>query len=101
MRNGGAAHKNMEAPRNFDSASRRRHPERSRGIFLALRSVSHRHWQGTDALLLCIPTFTHESFISLQERFLDFARNDDTREMLDSSIPTNSTKRKHFLIPNP
>ncbi len=51
---------------------------RSRGIFLALRSVSHRHWQGTDALLLCIPTFTHESFISLQERFLDFARNDDT-----------------------
>ena len=32
----------------------------------------------TNALLLCIPTFTHESFISLQERFLDFARNDDT-----------------------
>ena len=26
-----------------------RHPERSRGIFLALRSVSHRHWQGNDA----------------------------------------------------
>jgi len=25
-----------EAPRNFDSASRRRHPERSRGIFIAL-----------------------------------------------------------------
>ena len=77
MRNGGAAHKNMEAPRNFDSASRRRHPERSRGIFLALRSVSHRHWQGIDALLLRSPAFTHESFISLQERFLDFARNDD------------------------
>ncbi|MBD9230686.1 MAG: hypothetical protein EGQ38_01655 [Dialister sp.] len=38
---------------------------------------------------------------AVQERFLDFARNDDTREMLDSSIPTNSTKRKHFLIPNP
>jgi len=29
MRNGGAAHKNMEAPQNFDSASRRRHLERS------------------------------------------------------------------------
>ncbi|HAD77978.1 MAG: hypothetical protein EGR19_09330 [Dialister sp.] len=38
---------------------------------------------------------------AVQERFLDFARNDDTREMLDSSIPTNSTKREHFLIPNP
>ena len=37
---------------------------------------------------------------AVQERFLDFARNDDTREMLDSSIPTNSTKRKHFLIPD-
>ena len=38
---------------------------------------------------------------AVQERFLDFARNDDTREMLDSSIPTDSTKREHFLIPNP
>ena len=38
---------------------------------------------------------------AVQERFLDFARNDDTREMLDSSIPTNSTKKEHFLIPNP
>ncbi len=38
---------------------------------------------------------------AVQERFLDFAQNDDTREMLDSSIPTNSTKREHFLIPNP
>lgn len=38
---------------------------------------------------------------AVQERFLDFVRNDDTREMLDSSIPTNSTKREHFLIPNP
>ena len=53
-------------------------PSEVEGSFFALRSVSHRHWQGTDALLLCIPTFTQESFISLQERFLDFARNDDT-----------------------
>ncbi len=29
IRNGGAAHKNIEAPQNFDSASRRRHLERS------------------------------------------------------------------------
>ena len=29
VRSGGAAHKNMEAPRSFDSASRRRHFERS------------------------------------------------------------------------
>ena len=32
-------HKNIEAPQNFDSASRRRHLERSREIFLAERSV--------------------------------------------------------------
>ena len=30
---------NNEAPQNFDSASRRRHLERSREIFLAERSV--------------------------------------------------------------
>ena len=33
MRNGGAAHKNNEAPRSFDSISRRRHFERKREIF--------------------------------------------------------------------
>ena len=38
MRNGGAAHKTIEAPQNFDSASRRRHFERSREIFIAERS---------------------------------------------------------------
>ena len=38
MRNGGAAHKNIEAPQNFDSASRRRHFERSRESFIAERS---------------------------------------------------------------
>ena len=31
-----------------------RHPKRSRGIFLALRSLSHWHWQGNDALVLRI-----------------------------------------------
>ena len=39
MRNGGAAHKTIEAPQNFDSASRRRHLERSREIFIAEWSV--------------------------------------------------------------
>ena len=62
--------KNYEAPRNFDSVSRYRHPERSRGIFLALRSVSHKHRYGNDALVLRISAFTHPSFSGLQERFL-------------------------------
>ena len=62
--------KNNEAPQNFDGASLRRHRKRSRGIFLALRSVSHRHWQETGALVLRISAFTHTSFIALQGRFL-------------------------------
>ena len=70
MKSVGTAHKNNEAPQSFDSASRRRHPERSRGIFLALRSVSHKHRQGNDALVLRISAFTHPSFSGLQERFL-------------------------------
>ena len=47
-----------------------RHPERSRGIFLALRSLSHWHCQGNDALVLRISAFSHPSFIALQRRFL-------------------------------
>ena len=39
MRNGGVAHKNIEAPRSFDSASRCRHFERSREIYMAERSL--------------------------------------------------------------
>ena len=70
FKGGGAAHKNREAPQNFDSASRRRHRKRSRGSFFALRSVSHKNWQGNDALVLRISAFTHASFIGLQERFL-------------------------------
>ena len=70
FRGDGAAHKNREAPQNFDSASRRRHRKRSRGSFFALRSVSHKNWQENDALVLRISAFTHTSFIGLQERFL-------------------------------
>ena len=70
--------KKSKAPRSLDSASRRRHPERSRGIFLALRSVSHKHRQGNDALVLRISAFKHSSFSGLQKRFLGNAFNDDT-----------------------
>ena len=62
--------KNNKAPQNFDGASRRRQRKRCRGIFIALRSVSHRNWQETDALVLRISAFTHASFIGLQGRFL-------------------------------
>lgn len=37
---------------------------------------------------------------AVQEKVLNFARNADTREMLDSSIPTDSTEREHSLIPD-
>lgn len=37
---------------------------------------------------------------AVQEKVLNLARNDDTREMLDSSIPTDSTEREHSLIPD-
>ena len=57
----------------WGSHSSYRHPERSRGIFLALRSVSHRH--GTETTPWCC---THPLFIGLHGRFLAYARNDDT-----------------------
>ena len=47
-----------------------RHPERSRGIFLALQSLSHWRCQRNDALVLRISAFSHPSFIGLQRRFL-------------------------------
>ena len=56
MRNGGAANKNREAPQNFDSASRRRHLERSREIFLAERSTCQ--LRNFDHRLLLIPSYS-------------------------------------------
>ncbi len=50
-----------------------RYPERSRGIFLALRLVSHRHCRETTPWC-----YTHPLFVGLQGRFLACARNDDT-----------------------
>ena len=55
MRNGGAAHQNMEAPRSFDSASRRRHLERSREIPLAERSAHHLRYFDRRLLLITNP----------------------------------------------
>ena len=52
MRSGGAAHKNMEAPRNFDSASRRRHRKRWRDIFLAERSACQLRYFSHRVLLI-------------------------------------------------
>ena len=45
-----------------------RHPERSRGIFLALRLASHMFPQGNDALLLRFSVYKHTSLIGLQGR---------------------------------
>ena len=42
-----------------------RHPERSRGIFLALRLVSHKHWQGNDVLVLRISLRSHMHRLSV------------------------------------
>ena len=72
-----------------------RHRKRSRGIFLALRSVSHRHGQENDALVLRISAFAHPSFLGLQRRFLAFARNDDTRE---SPVTSCSSLLSNFRV---
>ena len=53
------------------------HRKRCRGISMALHQASHMRLYGSDALVLRI--FKHAPFICLQERFLGFARNDDTR----------------------
>ena len=45
VRSGGAAHDHLEAPRSFDSASRRRHFERSRGSLL--QNVHRLMWGST------------------------------------------------------
>ena len=59
MRNGGAAHNNMEAPRNFDGASRRRHRKRSREISIAVRkSACMRHFIN-DVFVLRLSAISH------------------------------------------
>ena len=59
------------------SAPPLRHPERSRGIFTVL-------WESACCAegKRCPGTASHQAMSVLQERFLDFARNDDAREAL-------------------
>ena len=77
MRNGGAAHKNIETPQNFDSASRRRHLERSREIFIAERSSPDVR-QHQD---IVFPRRIHADSRSAV-KIEGYARNDDAREAL-------------------
>ena len=76
-----------------------RHPERSRGLFLALRSVSHRHWPGSNALVLRISAFAHPSFIGLQRRFLASLEMTIRERRMSHSHQSLVTKNliKHFL----
>ena len=55
----GAVHKNIEAPQNFDDASRRRHLERSREISTAVReSACMRHFIN-DVFVLRLSAISH------------------------------------------
>ena len=63
MRNGGAAQKNKEAPQSFDSASRRRHLERSREISLAERSALHLRYFDHRLLLITSYSFLLSNFV--------------------------------------
>ena len=59
MRSGGAAHKNMEAPRSFDNASRRRHLERSREISIAVRESACMRNFINDVFVLHLSAISH------------------------------------------
>ena len=59
MRNGGAARKNIEAPRSFDSASRHRHFERSREISMAVRESACMRNFINDAFVLHLSVISH------------------------------------------
>ena len=63
MRNGGAAQKNKEAPQSFDSASRRRHLERSREISLAERSAHYLRYFDYRLLLIPSHSFLLSNFV--------------------------------------
>ena len=53
-----------------------RHPERSRGIFIALPPYAHMHPHSNDTLVLSFSPFPHPRFTGLQERSLHFGRDD-------------------------
>ena len=53
-----------------------RHPERSRGIFIALPPYAHMRPHSNDTLVLPFSPFPHPRFTGLQERSLHFGRDD-------------------------
>ena len=53
-----------------------RHPERSRGIFIALPPYAHMRPHSNDTLVLPFSPFPHPRFTDLQERSLHFGRDD-------------------------
>ena len=63
------------APVNL-SAPLLRHPERSRGIFIALPPYAHMHPHSNDTLVLPFSPFPHPRFTGLQEGSLHFGRDD-------------------------
>ena len=63
MRNCGATQKNNEAPQSFDSASHRRHLERSREISLAERSAHHLRYFDHRLLLIPSHSFLLSNFV--------------------------------------
>ena len=52
-----------------------RHPERSRGIFIALPPYAHMRPHSNDTLVLPFSPFPHPQFTGLQERSLLFGRD--------------------------
>ena len=58
------------------SAPLLRHPERSRGIFIALPPYAHMRPHSNDTLVLPFSPFPHPRFTGLQKRSLHFGRDD-------------------------
>ena len=56
--------------------SLKRHPERSRGIFIALPPYAHMRPHSNDTLVLPFSPFPRSRFTGLQERSLHFGRDD-------------------------
>ena len=67
-----AAHRPCEPIRS----PKHRHPERSRGIFIALPPYAHMHPHSNDTLVLPFSPFHHPRFTGLQERSLYFGPHD-------------------------
>ena len=57
-------------------STKHRHPERSRGIFIALPPYAHMRPHSNDTLVLPFSPFPHPRFTALQEGFLYFGPHD-------------------------